>query len=586
MNLIAISLPEIIGLTILHSLWQITLLWIVLITVLRLCPRASSAVRYTFAISTLLLSVLATAVTVIYEWQSYTTIEEISTLPERTTETMHTLYVTAKQTLLSRLADALNASVPILAWLWCAGLMVMSTRFGGSFFYLRKLRARENISAVPPIWEEEIKRLSIALGLRYNVAIATSSRISSPIALGNISPIILLPAGLLSGMSTAQIEAILVHELYHIKRRDYIINICQALVEALLFYHPAIWHINNIIRDERENCCDDQTLAFCGDAMTYARALTQIQEINILTKPTLAMSATGRNAGNFSNRIKRLFNIYPNPAQARSKGIFAIGFLVVYLGIVLASANISTALAIEPEKETATTSVDDYHTLSNALPDSIPTSNHPYAGSRKEIIPHPSSAKKIRLMDIQRADTTVKERTLNECLQKVRLLLKTVSYGQRFNFTPLALEPRPTFYGTMNLSRIKTLGVVDTTDSETSKNITLEKIPQPAVDSITLHNGAETIDRYGDDSKGVSVQVFPNATNGRLSISFTPAHDNSHVKMVLSDSDGNMVEEITDSTYDNIPAVLHVDVSGYKKGIYILQINIAGEKSQQRVGVE
>jgi beta-lactamase regulating signal transducer with metallopeptidase domain len=579
MSLFAIRLPEMIGLAILHSLWQITLLWIVLVAVLRLFPKASSAVRYAFAISILMLSVLTTAATAVYEWQLHATSKEISALPNGTTQTMDIVYITVTQTLLSRIADALNAAVPILAWLWCAGLVVMGARFGGSFFYLRTLRAQENITAIPPVWEQELKRLSIALGLRCEVAIATSARISSPLTLGSIFPIILVPAGLLSGMSTTQIEVILVHELYHIKRRDYIINICQALVEVLLFYHPAIWHINNIIREERENCCDDQTLAFCGDAITYARTLTQIQEINTLTKPTLAMSATGPNTGNFSNRIKRLFNIYPNPAQARSKGIFAVGFLIVYLGIVLASANVSTAQPAEQEKKPMKTSVNDSNTFSNIFSDSIPVSNHLNVPDVKEITPQQIrsvAGEKIRSMDIQRADTTAREQpdflegqSLAKCLQQVRLILLQ---GERIKFSKfstedslkITLERQPTrFYGTVNLSRITKLDLIDTTGNETTKEEPTEEF-----------------------TKGVAVQVFPNSTNGGLNISFTPARNNSRVKMVLADSDGKVVKEITDSTYDNILTELHVDVGSDKKGIYILQINIDGAKSQHRVVVE
>jgi beta-lactamase regulating signal transducer with metallopeptidase domain len=644
MSLLAIQLSEMIGLTILHSLWQITLLWIVLVAVLRLFPTASSAVRYTFAISILILSVLTTVGTAVYEWQLHTTSEKISELPNGTTQTIDIEYITNTQTLLSRIVDALNTSVPVLAWLWCAGLVVMGARFSGSFFYLRALCAQENIAAIPPVWEQELKRLSIALGLRFKVAIATSARISSPLTLGSLSPIILVPVGLLSGMSTAQIEAILVHELYHIKRRDYVINICQALVEVLLFYHPAIWHINNIIREERENCCDDQTLAFCGDAITYARALTQIQEINTLTKPTLAMSATGPNAGNFSNRIKRLFNIYPNPAQSRSKGIFAIGLLMVYLGIVLASANVSTAQSVEPEKEPMETIPNDYNTYSNIFSDSIPVSKHLYLLDGKEITPRQMSSVfdslKIRSIDIQRADTTVEERTLDKCLRQVKLILSMATLpGERFRLSAADslqfagsvdysaktnLEPQPTrFRGTGNLSRtspdlIDTTGikfktqeatpllVIDGTPiSRSMSDIVMKQIDPNSIISMTGYHGQQAIDLYGDEgkhgvieiglkpgtsigefTKGEAVQVFPNATNGSLNISFTPARNSSHVDMVLVDSNGTVVKEITDSTYDNIPTELRVDVSGYEKGIYILQINIDGAKSQQRVVVK
>jgi beta-lactamase regulating signal transducer with metallopeptidase domain len=586
MSLLEIHLTEMIGLTMLHSLWQITLLWIVLVAVLRLCPKASSAVRYTFAISILMLSVLTTAATAVYEWQLHATSDEIAVLSNGTTQTMHAAYITVKQTLLSGIVDTLNTAVPLLAWLWCAGLVVMGTRFGGSFFYLRTLRAQKNIAAISPFWEQELKRLSSALGVRREVAIATSARVSSPLTLGSISPIILLPTGLLSGMSTTQIEAILVHELYHIKRCDYMINICQALVEVLLFYHPAIWHINNIIREEREHCCDDKTVAFSGDAIAYARALTQIQAINALTKPTLATHATGPNAGNFTNRIKRLFNKYPNPAQARSKGIFAIGFLIVYLCIVLVSAYVSTAQPVEPEKKLMKTSVSDNNTASNTFADSILVSNHLNVLDSKETpTPHmgPVASEKIRSMDIQPADTTVRNQSLDESIKNFRRLVETTSL---FRFSKFSAgdsrpvyrstdfrKPFPTMYGstdffklfprvhrTFNPSRRATLDLIDSTGNETT------------TEPIKL--------------KTQAVQVFPNATTGSLNISFTPARSNSRVEMILVASDGKVVKEITDSTYDNIPTELHVDVSGYKKGIYVLQINIDGAKSQQRVVVE
>lgn len=574
MSLPDIRLTEMIGLTILHSLWQITLLWIVLVAVLRLCPKASSSVRYTFAISILMLSVLTTAATAVYEWQLHATSDEISVLYSGATQSTHTAYITVSQTLLSRIVDALNASVPLLAWLWCAGLVVMGTRFGGSFFYLRTLRAPDNIAAIAPFWDQELKRISGALGLRCQVAIATSARVSSPLTLGSISPIILLPTGLLSGMSTTQIEAILVHELYHIKRRDYIINICQALVEVLLFYHPAIWHINNIIREERENCCDDQTVAFCGDAIAYARALTQIQDINALPKPTLAMSATGPKVGNFTNRIKRLFNKYPNPAQARSKGILAIGFLIVYLCIVLVSAYVSTAQPVEPEKKLMKTSGGDNNAASNIFSDSIPVSNHLNALDSKETpAPHmrPVASEKIGPMDIQRADTTVRNQTLDECIKKFRRLVETASLFRFSKFSAgdslhvyrstdfLKLHPTRV-HGIFNPSRRAKLDLIGSTGNGTTTELIELKIP--------------------------SVQVFPNSTTGSLNIRFTPARNNSHVEMILVDSNGKVVKKITDSTYDNIPKELHVDLSGYKKAIYILQINIDGAKSQQRVVVE
>jgi beta-lactamase regulating signal transducer with metallopeptidase domain len=605
MSLVVTRLPEMIGLVILHSLWQITLLWMVLVAVLRFLPRASSELRYILAISTLILSVLATAGTAVHEWQSNIIGEGISVVSHRTADNIETIYITAKQTVSSKIVDILDASVPMLAWLWCAGLVVMGARFGGSFFYLRRLRAQENIAAISPVWQQELKRLSCLVDLRSEVAIATSSRISSPLTMGSISPIILIPSGLLSGLSTAQIEAILVHELYHIKRHDYLINICQALVEVLLFYHPAIWHINKIIREERENCCDDQTVSFCGDAMAYARALTQLQEINTSTKPTLAMSATGPHAGNFSNRIKRLFNIYPNPAQARSKGIFAVSFLIVYLCFVLASVNVSTALPVDPKKKMSA-NTNDRNTLNTILSESIPDNKPSDVLDERKITKHTRSVtgENVRFVDMQHADTTVRERSLDNCLKQVRLMLQTVKFykfslADSFEITDrmdyLKLPPAR-FYGTLNPWGNHALYFIDTAGNEATRDVILEETPGGSADSIAINN---------DDSEkkedvearlkseisteefihDVAVQVFPNSTHNLLTIRFTPAHNNSRVKMSLVDSIGQVVKEITDSSYESIPTELRVDVSAYRKGIYILQINIDGAKSQQRVVV-
>lgn len=658
MSLPAIPLHEVIGITILHSLWQITLLWIVLVAVLRLWPRAYSAVRYALAISTLMLAVLVTGATAVYEWQSQTNSKEIAVGPNDTTQAIDTVHITVRRTLLSRMVDAMDASVPVLAWLWCAGLVVMGARFGGSFFYLRTLRAQPNISPIAPVWEKALQRLSRSIGLRCEVTLATSARIFSPLTLGSISPIILLPAGLLSGLSTAQIEAVLVHELYHIKRRDYIINICQALVEVMLFYHPAIWHMNRIIREERENCCDDQTVAFCGDAVSYARALTRIQEMNTSPKPRLAMSAGGSTAGNFTYRIQRLFHAYPHPSQARSKGIFATGFLLVYLGIVLVSAVVSTARPVKVEKA-LTKDVNDHNALHILSADTISMSHGHTVPDKTASTPKqgPLVRENVRSTAKQRADTTVRQQSLSECLQKVNLLLKMaalyrpVADSLRFRklsaWDSLLMTASTTdlrakspfklrsggFYGTVNLSRLNRLESNDSKPDatkqdepishddiqesaplyiidgvrvdQTQSHLVLNQLNGANVSSITVYKGQDAIALYGDKgkdgvvvirlkpgtsieefTKSVFVQVYPNATDDRLNITFTPPRHGSRVKMILLDSEGRVVKEITDSVYDNTPTELHVDITDYRKGIYILQINIDGIRSQQRVVVE
>jgi hypothetical protein len=241
---------------------------------------------------------------------------------------------------------------------------------------------------------------------------------------------------------------------------------------------------------------------------------------------------------------------------------------------VLASANVSATQPREMAKEYAETDVNDANPLSTILSDSIHvTDDHLFVPDQKEIR-QPIAVEKVTSMNIPGADTIVTERTLENCLKQVRLLLKMASIyrfpGESFRVSgfsavdSVTFESKPTRYnGILNFSRMPKLDLTDTTGNEMSKQQPVEKF-----------------------TKGEAVQVFPNATNGQLNIAFTPPHNKSHVKIVLADSDGNVVQEITDSVYDNIPTALHVEVSSYNKGIYMLQISINDEKSLQRVIIE
>src|SRR6185312_2408588 len=120
-----------------------------------------------------------------------------------------------------------------------------------------------------------------------------------PVAVGHLRPLILMPVGLLMGLPVAQVEAILLHELAHILRYDYVVNLMQVFVEGLLFYHPAVWWISGVMRAERENCCDDLVVAVTGGALEYATALAALETRRI---PRELLAATG---GSLMNRIQR-----------------------------------------------------------------------------------------------------------------------------------------------------------------------------------------------------------------------------------------------------------------------------------------
>jgi hypothetical protein len=149
-----------------------------------------------------------------------------------------------------------------------------------------------------------VARLARALGIDRTIRLLHSTAVDVPTVLGWVRPVILLPMTL-TGLSGEQIEMILAHELAHIRRHDFLVNLMQSVVETLLFYHPAVWWISSRIRIEREHCCDDAAVAVGGNALQYARALTRLEELRG-EAPQLALGANG---GSLMERIRRVAGI-------------------------------------------------------------------------------------------------------------------------------------------------------------------------------------------------------------------------------------------------------------------------------------
>ena len=148
---------------------------------------------------------------------------------------------------------------------------------------------------------------------------------------GYLRPVILVPVGMLTGMPANQVEAILLHELAHIRRHDYLVNLVQTVVEGFLFYHPAVWWISGVLRAERENCCDDLVVAANGNAPEYAAALTALEQSRWASHDA-ALAATG---GNLMQRIRRLLypreNLRPAFTPVISAAILAVAAAIALM---------------------------------------------------------------------------------------------------------------------------------------------------------------------------------------------------------------------------------------------------------------
>lgn len=171
---------------------------------------------------------------------------------------------------------------------------------------------------------EAFGRHAAALGLRYTPPIAACARVAVPTVVGVIRPAILVPLSVLSGLSPGQIDLLLLHELAHIRRLDPVLNLVQRVVEALLFFHPAVWYVSHRIRVERENCCDDLVLAHGGNPHTYARSLVDAAALaKGLTLSPAAVAATGR-PSQLRARVARLLGAQHPPLRLRRTGLAAL----------------------------------------------------------------------------------------------------------------------------------------------------------------------------------------------------------------------------------------------------------------------
>ncbi|MGO8927851.1 MAG: M56 family metallopeptidase [Limisphaerales bacterium] len=232
--------------------------------------------------------------------------------------------------------DFLWQVAPVLAAAWLLGVAFFSARLSRSCWWVRKIRLRNN-EPLEAAWLETLNDLRLRLGVSRPVRLLKSVLVEVPTVIGWLRPIILVPTATLSGLTPRQLEAILAHELAHVRRHDYLVNAFQCLVETLMFYHPVAWWISRCIRVERENCCDDLVIEVCGDRLAYARALAAMEGLRG-ELPDLAFGASG---GSLLNRIRRLLGGASETGavsirQLSGLALLGIGLLLVVLGVRLA----------------------------------------------------------------------------------------------------------------------------------------------------------------------------------------------------------------------------------------------------------
>ena len=234
------------------------------------------------------------------------------------------------------LPDSIRATIPsvqpaqFLAWIvivWLAGAAALWFRLAGGWVVAARMRSML-VRRAPPEWQEALRKLGAQIRLARPVPLLVSALVQVPAVVGWLRPVVLVPVGALGGLPVEYLEALLLHELAHIRRHDYLVNMLQSVAEALLFYHPAVWWVSGHIRAEREQCCDDVAVFVSGNALTYARALAHLESHRI----SHLSAALAANGGSLADRIARLLG------QSRPAVRTGLGPVVVTIAVLLATA--------------------------------------------------------------------------------------------------------------------------------------------------------------------------------------------------------------------------------------------------------
>lgn len=335
-----------LGWMVVHSLWQATaiaLLSGVLSIVLR---KKTAKLRYWVSNAALVTVLMAAVVTfciyydfskeagqIVFIPDAESTVNQQLTLVQSGTPAVQSPnYADEGPLSMDGLKAYFNRHIYLIVTIWALGVALFMLRLLGGISYVYYLKSRMNFPA-DEYWQELLDGLKNRVGVQRGIDLLESALVRSPIVIGHLKPVILFPIGAINRLNPNEVEAILAHELAHVLRNDYVFNIIQSVIEALFYFHPAVWWISAQIRNERENCCDDVAIELCGNSMTYAKSLVSVQEMAYYS-PQMAMAFAGQRGKNqLVMRVQRVLNQPQNKVNVREKLIATCLLVALMVGL-------------------------------------------------------------------------------------------------------------------------------------------------------------------------------------------------------------------------------------------------------------
>jgi len=340
-NVLAGPIAEALGRALFHFLWEGALIALVLALAIHVIRPPSATIRYGLACAAMLAMVVAFGATLAWFWPHTAAVTIQSNAPRL--RVPPPVAFTWPETSPSGAATRFNWIVA--AWLLGAGLS--SLRSLMAWIAAMRLK-RSGAFPASEVWRYRLAQFGERIRLSRPVTLLESCLTDVPVVVGFLRPAILVPAALFTGFPPEQLEFILIHELAHIRRCDYLVNLLQSIVEDVLFYHPAVWWVSSVMRAERENCCDDIVVAETHNARGFAAALAALEQ-NRWTAHEAALAANG---GHLMNRVRRLLEGQDRPRLGFAPcaaPVFFASLLPVILAIAASAShaqNVATPLLL------------------------------------------------------------------------------------------------------------------------------------------------------------------------------------------------------------------------------------------------
>lgn len=323
------ALLRALGWSLLNSLWQMAFLWLVYVFFVNIFRRTSANIRHGLAVLLLGFGTVWTGISFFNAFLSADP-SEIAYLPG--IPFISNIQWTGSFLLAGR--QLINECLPYCSTLYLVTLLFLFVRYAKHYFYSKQL-SHSGLSKITPELRLFTAHTARQMGIKKEVKIWLSSLVEGPVTLGSLKPVILVPLATLSNLTPQQVEALILHELAHIRRQDYLLNLWIAVLEILFFFNPFSRLLIRSIQKEREHRCDDLVLQFRYDPHTYVSALLALAR-GVLDNPRLVLAATGSNDRLLLQRVRRILKLNNGSEPLKGRWLVFLFFTLLMTGMVLA----------------------------------------------------------------------------------------------------------------------------------------------------------------------------------------------------------------------------------------------------------